>query len=246
MTRSRKALYLVTKKLKESTTSKNFARLLMLTLSPGRGSKVTESGDERWFEDSPIWAEAAGETGSAESMLLPACTAGTPQSLSPSSAAKRTPASGEMTDGAAVSPEAANLGTEIHEVLSRIEWNPSTASLTSCSLEARSLLEKFLITPEAANLFTKPAGEWEVWREKAFDLMNDGRWISGVFDRVHIRRESGRAEEVLIFDYKTNRSTPVAIATEYAGQMEQYRLAASRLLDIPTDKVTARTVPIRA
>jgi ATP-dependent exoDNAse (exonuclease V) beta subunit len=75
--------------------------------------------------------------------------------------------------------------------------------------------------------------------------MSGGKWISGIFDRVHIRREGGKAVEARIYDYKTNRSTPEAIAQQYEGQMEQYRLAASKLLGITIDKVSAQTIPIR-
>ena len=51
--------------------------------------------------------------------------------------------------------------------------------------------------------------------------------------------------EARIYDYKTNRSTPENIALEYQPQMEQYCKAASILLGIAIDNVSARTVPIR-
>jgi len=38
MTRSKQALYVLTKKLKSDTTSRNFPRLLMLTLNPGKAA----------------------------------------------------------------------------------------------------------------------------------------------------------------------------------------------------------------
>ena len=75
--------------------------------------------------------------------------------------------------------------------------------------------------------------------------MAGGKWISGIFDRVHIRWEGGKAVEARIYDYKTNRSTAEAIAQQYEWQMEQYRLAAAKLLGITIDKVSARTIPIR-
>jgi len=130
-------------------------------------------------------------------------------------------------------------------VLSRIEWNTEQADLSGCSPVARELLTLFLKSAEAKAVFSKPAGEWDLWNEKPFDLVIDGKWISGCFDRVHVRREGGKAVEAHILDYKTNRSTPEAIAKEYEGQMEQYRQAASRLLGLPLDKISAKTVPIR-
>ena len=48
-----------------------------------------------------------------------------------------------------------------------------------------------------------------------------------------------------ILDYKTNRKSPEAIAEEYQGQMDQYRIAAAKLLGTDIKNVTAQTIPIR-
>ena len=247
MTRSKQALYVLTRKLKADTSSKNFARLLMLTIPAA--SDVVERGDDTWFQGHPIREEVTSGAESDQLLPLPACSAGTPRPVSPSSLAGRKVAkSGDSAiprrEGA-FALDAADLGTEIHEVLSRIGWDPGAADLGSCSPEARRLLGIFLKTPEAQALFAKPGEDWQFWNEKPFDLMIDGQWISGIFDRVHIRKEEGKSVEARIYDYKTNRATPEDIALEYEGQMEQYRQAAAKLLGIGTDKVTARTVPIR-
>lgn len=245
LTRSRHALYVLTKWLGPETEMKNFARLLMLTIN--HGSPVVESGDADWFAARTARGNVPAQSASSPT-ALPPCTAGTPHALSPSSLAKKSVSSSQSPEGAvraAFSTDAADLGTEIHEVLSRITWDIKEADLSGCSAEARRLLEVFLGTPEANSLFTKPNGEWSCWNEKPFDLVIDGQWISGCFDRVHVRREGGRAVEAHILDYKTNRSTPEAIAKEYEGQMEQYRQAASLLLGLAPDHITATTIPIR-
>jgi len=242
MTRSRQALYVLTKKLKEDTSAKNFARQLMLTLSPG--SDVVPFGKEDWYKSHPIEGEKKAPI-DRDSLPISECTAGTPHPLSPSSlAGKKTHPTEKAAEGTH-SLDAADLGTEIHEVLSRIEWDAAQVDLSSCSKEARSLIELFLESSEAKELFGCPGEGWELWNEKPFDLMIDGKWISGIFDRVHIRKVGGKTVEAKIFDYKTNRSTPEKIAEEYEGQMEQYRKAAAKLLGISPDKVVARTVPIR-
>jgi ATP-dependent exoDNAse (exonuclease V) beta subunit len=242
MTRSKQALYVLTKKLKHNTTSKNFARLLMLTLNPG--SDVVPYGKENWYEDHPLRNEESSPAASEASFLSP-CTAGTPHALSPSSLAVKHQASLESEARASFSSDAAELGTEIHEVLSRITWDLKKADLSGCTEQARELLEPFLRSKSAKEVFSKPAGDWDLWNEKPFDLMIAGQWISGCFDRVQIRREGGKPVKAEILDYKTNRSTHEAIAKEYEGQMEQYRKAASQLLGIDVTQVTARTVPIR-
>jgi len=243
MTRSRQALYVLTQKLQPKTTAKNFARLLMLTLSPG--SDVVPFGNEGWLESHPM-ANQEKTPPAREPVPIPACTAGTPRPLSPSSLAGKKVAKIEAPEGGVSSSlDAADLGTEIHEVLSRIGWDQGKADLGSCSSEARRLLEVFLKTPGAKALFARPGEDWDLWNEKPFDLVLGGKWISGIFDRVHIRRDGGKPVEARIYDYKTNRSTPDAIAGEYQGQMEQYRQAAASLLGLGIDQVSARTVPIR-
>jgi len=245
MTRSRQALYVLTKKLKSDTSAKNFARLLMLTLSPA--SDVVPFGNENWFKTHTI-ANVNNASAGREPVAIPECTVGTPRPLSPSSLAGKKVAKIDPPESeGAHALDAADLGTEIHEVLSRIEWDLAQANLGVCSQEASRLLKIFLATPEAKEVFSKPSGsgEWDLWNEKPFDLVIEGQWISGIFDRVHIKREGGTVVAVEILDYKTNRSTPEVIEKEYSGQMEQYRKAAAKLLGISAAKVTARTVPIR-
>ena len=57
-----------------------------------------------------------------------------------------------------------------------------------------ALISEFLRTNTAARLFTRPARPCSLWREKAFDVVLEGQWISGIFDRVVIyRNEAGQA-----------------------------------------------------
>ena len=247
MTRSRHALYLLTRKLGDKTTAKNFARLLMLTLHSA--DNYYDHGNADWYETAPLQPLSAGYSPTASAYAqLPFCTAGTPHPLSPSSLAGNHGKKEHRTTGFEThvfSTDAADLGTEIHAALSLIAWDHTEQDLNQCTPMARELLEAFLLTPEAAKIFTSPGEEWDLWREKAFDLMIDGKWISGVFDRVHIRREGGKVLAAEIFDFKTNRSTPEAIMEEYVGQMELYRQAAAQLLGIDVIRITAHTVPIR-
>jgi ATP-dependent exoDNAse (exonuclease V) beta subunit len=249
VTRSRRALYIVTDRLPDRTDAKHFGRLLEVLLNPG--SSHYQKGDWDWYEEKLLpntgVAQEVSSQVSGVQAPLGRCTATIPHPVSPSSLAvkkaakKFTRAQGDELD----TLDAADLGTEIHDLLSRIEWDASQVDLSSCSKDARSLLEAFLKSAEAKAIFTKPVGEWDLWNEKPFDLMIDGQWISGCFDRVHVRREGGKAVEAHIYDYKTNRSTPAKIAEEYEGQMEQYRKAAALLLGLDVAQVMARTIPIR-
>ena len=244
MTRSKQALYVLTKKLKIDTSSKNFARLLMLTLSPG--SDEVPFGNDKWYEAHlPPNKETSSEK--SREILTPVvpCTSVIPHPLSPSSLAVHETHPTLKEGRGSFSPDAADLGTEVHEVLSRIEWDASLVYLSGCSQKAHELLEFFLKSERAKSLYTNPGEDWDLWNEKPFDLMIDGQWISGIFDRVHIRREGDKAVEIQILDYKTNRKSPEAIAELYQGQMEQYRKAAAKLLGIDIQSVSAQTIPIR-
>jgi len=248
MTRSKHALYVVTNEIGPASKAKNFGRLLKLTLNTA--SSVYEKGNETWYqckEEPENTNTSKNQTPAtpSEKPGLPACSAGTPHAVSPSSLALKVKQSKETPGKSMFSADAAELGTEIHELLSQIEWDHSKIDLSSCSSEAGRLLGGFLNSAEAKTLFTQPGKDWDFWNEKAFDLMDGDQWISGILDRVHIRSENGKAVEARIYDYKTNRSTPEAIAKEYHEQMEQYRQAIAKLLGISVDKVTARIVPIR-
>jgi ATP-dependent exoDNAse (exonuclease V) beta subunit len=249
VTRSRRALYIVTDSLPDRTDAKHFGRLLEVLLNPG--SSHYEKGDWDWYEEkllpnTGVAQEVSSQVSDVQA-TLGRCTVTTPHPVSPSSLAvkkaakKFTRAQGDELD----TLDATDLGTEIHELLSRIEWDASLVDLSGCSQKAHELLESFLKSERAKSLYTNPGEDWDLWNEKPFDLMIDGQWISGIFDRVHIRREGGKPLEACIFDYKTNRSLPEAIAEEYQGQMDQYRKAASKLIGIGMEKVSAETVPIR-
>ena len=247
MTRSKHALYVVTNTVAANSKAKNFGRHLKLTLNTA--SSVYEKGNANWYlrtDEDPAGNESTNEEAiPAPKATLPPCSAGTPHALSPSSLALKVKQAKESPGSSTFSSDAADLGTEIHEVLSRIERDIKNADLSKCSPAARELLEPFLDSELAREVFTRPSDEWINWNEKPFDLMIDGQWVSGCFDRVHVRYEGVCPVEARIYDYKTNRSTPENIALEYQPQMEQYCKAASILLGIAIDNVSARTVPIR-
>ncbi|MFT5192746.1 MAG: ATP-dependent helicase/nuclease subunit A [Verrucomicrobiales bacterium] len=75
--------------------------------------------------------------------------------------------------------------------------------------------------------------EARVWREKAFDVILDGEWVSGVFDRVVF----SAAGEVRLLDFKSNRfaraepAIVTAVARKYERQMNDHRMALTALLD---------------
>ena len=100
-------------------------------------------------------------------------------------------------------------------------------------------------TNDFERAFLKPAGFVELWRERAFEILVDGQWTSGQFDRV-VFTDEGDGRRAVIYDFKTNakRTEESAEAfawrmTEtYAGQMSAYRKALVELTGIEAERVS--------
>ncbi len=123
---------------------------------------------------------------------------------------------------------AAERGTVLHEEFAKIEWLPESA--------AKSPFEKALVKPE---------GVVELWRERAYELITDGSWQSGQFDRVVFVGE-GAARRATIYDFKTNalqdgesaESFAARMARTYAHQMRTYRAALASLTGLPLTSIS--------
>lgn len=238
LTRPKKALYVITTALGESTSAKNFARLLGLCFKDA----TPEFGSSSWFEAHKRVTPAL----STPERLLPfyAPLRGTPKPVSPSSLQGTTFVGGGRGGYAA---EAAELGIEVHEALACIEWSDNLPALPEkMSPEATRLVRSFLAHPRAAEVFARPVGPHELWREQAFDVILDGTWFSGIFDRVVVQRTpDGAARSATVYDFKTDHGTVSEIESRHASQMDIYRRAVCRLLRLPSECVTARLVPLR-
>ncbi len=84
----------------------------------------------------------------------------------------------------------------------------------------------------------------EVWRERQFLEMSEGRLLSGIFDRVVITYKQGAPMRADIIDYKTDEipnSTAKARAVQrHTHQLEVYRTAAALMLGLAHTSVSAR------
>ncbi len=134
-------------------------------------------------------------------------------------------------------------GTRIHEALSRIEWLQAPFGQP----EGISAAEADLASPsELRDALTRPAGLTDLWRERAFEVIVNDRWVSGTFDRVVFTGAGGSAEAV-VMDFKTNRmrrdesvdAFHQRLRESYSAQMELYRQALERLTGIPPQRIGA-------
>jgi ATP-dependent exoDNAse (exonuclease V) beta subunit len=129
--------------------------------------------------------------------------------------------------------DAKRAGVEIHAIFGAIEWMDDSAPCDEPSV--RRCLEN----PRIAACFRAETVTDAVWRERAFDVWLDGEWISGVFDRVVLRRD-----RAVLLDFKTDACEPAALLERHGSQMRLYRRALARLVGWPEERIEACLVHV--
>ncbi|MBN8417581.1 MAG: UvrD-helicase domain-containing protein [Verrucomicrobia bacterium] len=259
MTRAKRGLYLIAEpppKAKEPSMKEAqfLRRMLGVSDEPeAGGSYVTEwqTGDPQWFATSQGAAarplEKAGVARPLGELL---------REFQP--LAKRVTPSGEedfqvrgsMLFSAGREP-GRKLGNLVHELLAHVEWWDATSDMTE--LESRwhasgllrgeavettalAMVRGVLQSAAAKQAFARPAADAQAWRERPFDLIHQGSWISGVFDRVVVQRDSVR-----LIDFKTDEvADEAALAEKVAGYRPQimlYRQALVRLTGLKMEQI---------
>ena len=103
-----------------------------------------------------------------------------------------------------------------------------------------------LSAPVLAGLWAAPTGA-ELWRERSFEVVLDGAWVTGIFDRVVVERDAGgRARRARVIDFKTDRVPSAAELTEavarHAPQINLYRRVVAILAGLPLTAVECELV----
>jgi hypothetical protein len=160
--------------------------------------------------------------------------------------------------------EILDFGTAIHHLFEQIEWieDADVESILARWLAEsddtpevkRDVGEQFrnvLTRTAVRRLLSRPAGDVELWREKRFEVVLDGRWVTGVFDRVTIHK--GTADEparAVIVDYKSNRigteAECLAAAESYRPQLELYARALAAMRPVAPHAIERKLVFTRA
>jgi ATP-dependent helicase/nuclease subunit A len=233
VTRAKRALYILARKLSKQTSSKDFNRLLHETF----GACECVSGDPNWHRGDKRQASSATNE---EIPFVAGDHRPGPSPLLPSQASR------SMVNAASFFAQAnpRSLGSEVHKILAKISWvDEGLPNLAKLSQPTAALVSDFLKTNTAARLFTRPAGVFSLWRERAFDVVLEGEWISGVFDRVVIyRNDAGQPRGAALYDFKTDER---AIAENYSTQMGLYRKSLGFLIGLPEHKITSMLILVR-
>ncbi len=259
MTRAKRGLYLIAEpppKTKEpSMKEAHFLRRMLGVADEGeeRASYLTEwqTGDAQWFAASkgatpptPALAVMVRPLGELLREFQPLAKRVTP------SGEEDFKVKGSMLFSAGREP-GRRLGNLVHELLAHVEWWDATSSMTALEsrwqvsgllrgeeIEATALtmVHGVLNSAAAKVAFAKPAAEAQAWRERPFDLIHEGSWISGVFDRVVVQRDSVR-----LIDFKTDEVPDAAALAEkvagYRPQILLYRQALARLTGLKMERI---------
>lgn len=138
------------------------------------------------------------------------------------------------------------LGSLVHEMLSHVEWWDEDSSFSKLeslwkgagllrgeAIEetAAAMVRDVLNSKASAFAFRRPSADAQAWRERPFDLIHEGSWISGVFDRVIVQ-----PGKVRLIDFKTDDVPDEAALNAkiegYRPQIALYRRALSRLTGV--------------
>ena len=144
---------------------------------------------------------------------------------------RTTPSGAKKKSAAAVTHSASGMkfGSEVHIAFEQVGWvDEATPDLPAS--DAGRLVADLLEIPDLRKLFERGGKSVELHREQPVDAVLDGKWLSGVMDRLHLHRDaSGAVTHVQVIDFKTDGLDEISELVErYSGQMEAYREVMER------------------
>lgn len=254
MTRAKRALYVVVKPPGKSS-SRNFPRLLAATLGEGareiavgagRFTGAYAEGNPDWHRDLAGPPTPAPDPGGSAWSRVPA-----------GRRARRLPArrpserpDGAIAAGALFAPDeaaATDFGRRVHRLLATVEWREAAevAPDWSAAGDAGRQAGQVLAAPALAEVWRRREHA-TVWRERSFEAVIDGAWITGVFDRVIVESDAtGRPVRADVYDFKTDADRSEALE-RHGEQLNLYREAAARLLGLSSSAVACHLVMTRS
>lgn len=221
LTRAKRATYvLLPKAPKQASTARRFD-LWMRDAVGDEGGEVVWAGNTfpvLWSRGDAGWF--AGKTGSRpddeEGGGATRLGRATPrrERMTPSGAKK------DVAKVVVGSPTGKAFGTEVHAAFERVGWVDEEEPALRND-EAGQLVSGTLAAEGIRPIFERGGRNVTLFREQSVEAILDGKWLSGVIDRLHVHEGGKRVE---IIDFKTDAVDSAAELVErYAGQMEAYR-----------------------
>ncbi|BCX49288.1 ATP-dependent DNA helicase UvrD [Haloferula helveola] len=219
LTRAKRGLYVLLpappKSRKEADDFASPANWMMRAVGGDAAGVVWQSGDGDW------WRTVKSRDSDGEKPEMPALVGGIPMR-------ERSTPSGEKaeTSGASGSSGGRRFGSEVHRVFEEVGWlDESTASLPDS--DAGRLVGELLEVPEIRAKFERAGRTIERFVEQPVECLLDGKWMSGIIDRLHVLDGRRKLE---VIDFKTDAvESPEELRERYQGQMEAYRKALAMI-----------------
>ena len=121
------------------------------------------------------------------------------------------------------------FGTEVHTAFEQVGWvDERSPDLPEGA--AGKLVGDLLEIAEIRKLFERNGRSVELFREQAVDAVLEGKWTSGVMDRLHVHRDASDVVTLVeVIDFKTDGLDEISdLAFRYSAQMEVYREVMKR------------------
>lgn len=258
MTRAKRAMFVLTKPPGKSA-SRNFPRLLAATL--GEEPEEIAVGGLRlagtWSSGEAEWFRAVAPSSLAETTreaITPVDAPAVPRRTARRPSGERGGAVGGAGLFALERSGAVDFGHDVHACFAAVEWGSGAAT----EVFAAQWAERGAAGAEAlaclrdealGGVWERPAGaaNAEVWREREFEVVLAGDWVTGVFDRVVVERDAeGEARRATVFDFKSDRvageGEMAAALQRHAAQVNLYRRVVARLTGLALTQVRAELV----
>lgn len=250
MTRAKHALHVIIQPVARSR-SRNFPKLLDAALG-----ESWQQGDPDWFEKLPPKKEAGEEAEqSADKTALSADRRRRRrQGITASGeGGYSVPARSVFESHDQVAVE---RGSAIHAILAKVDWcdgrgEADLRALLEGEETPRDWSEQVFATISAEatrSIFHRDGRDGiELWREKPFEYAAGNQWVTGIFDRVIIERDSsGVVQSARVVDFKTDgvsTSDQLTAAVErHRPQLRTYRAALMRMTGLGESQVEALLV----
>ena len=225
LTRAKRGLYVFLpeepKSRKDKPAGETFA-------SPA--NLMRQSTGVAFRKSDPDWTrgvEGAASTSEAKKPVLPK---GVPQRSRTSPSGQKEARQGIHSGGGR------QLGNEVHRLFETIAWLEPGEMPSMPYSAAGQLVEESLKVPTIHRVFERQ--EADLYREQGFELIEEGKWMSGVIDRLHVVRKGGVVSAAEIIDFKTDQvDSSGELVERYAGQMHAYRLAVGRVFGLDQSRV---------
>jgi len=261
MTRARHALYLIGPPAPAESQARHAAGLVERALAAEGPAAVLAAdggdwdcgwlrGDAGWFGHVPLGRPAAAEPAAAVAPFVPAGPGVRRRPRLTPSGRESHVLSADQVFSTEASP-ARDLGVLVHALFEQVAdpgepaamdewWRRAVPQPEPWQLAAHGQVRACLEESGIRSLLTVPPGA-ELWREKRFEVILGGEWVTGTFDRVMVW-----PNRAVIVDFKTDavddEAGAQARAEGYGPQIDLYRRVLARLTAVEPSAIQAALV----